>query len=75
MHFTLFPKEQLKYSEAENLIYTTPFVVFGIFRYMYLVYITEEGENTTHIMIKDIPMILTLALYIFTSVIIIYDLL
>ncbi|OGU77769.1 MAG: hypothetical protein A2V93_10865 [Ignavibacteria bacterium RBG_16_34_14] len=59
----------------ENLIYTTPFVVFGIFRYMYLVYITEEGENTTQIMIKDIPMILTLSLYILTAVLIIYDLL
>ena len=59
----------------ENLIYTTPFVVFGIFRYMYLVYITEEGENTTQIMIKDIQMILTLALYILTAVLIIYDLL
>ena len=59
----------------ENLIYTTPFVVFGIFRYMYLVYITQEGENTTQIMIKDIPMILTLSLYILTAVLIIYDLL
>ncbi len=59
----------------ENLIYTTPFVVFGIFRYMYLVYINEEGENTTQIMVKDIPMILTLALYILTAVLIIYDLL
>jgi 4-hydroxybenzoate polyprenyltransferase len=59
----------------ENLIYTTPFVVFGIFRYMFLVYINEEGENTTQIMMKDVPMILTLALYIMTSVLIIYDLL
>jgi 4-hydroxybenzoate polyprenyltransferase len=59
----------------ENLIYTTPFVVFGIFRYMYLVYINEEGENTTQIMVKDIQMILTLVLYILTAVLIIYDLL
>jgi len=59
----------------DNLIYTTPFVVFGIFRYMYLVYINEEGENTTQVMIKDIQMIITLALYILTSVLIIYDLL
>lgn len=59
----------------ENLIFTTPFVVFGIFRYMYLVYINEEGENTTQIMMKDIPMISTLALYIAAAVIIIYDLL
>jgi 4-hydroxybenzoate polyprenyltransferase len=59
----------------ENLIYTTPFVVFGIFRYMYLVYINDEGENTTHIMITDIPMITTIILYILTSILIIYNLL
>ena len=65
----------LKIFGNENLIYTTPFVVFGIFRYMYLVYINEQGENTTQIMMKDISMILTLALYILTAVLIIYDLL
>ncbi|RPI70966.1 MAG: hypothetical protein EHM47_11170 [Ignavibacteriales bacterium] len=59
----------------EDLIYTTPFVVFGIFRYMYLVYINEEGENTTQMMMKDIPMIITLVLYIITAIVIIYDLL
>lgn len=59
----------------ENLIFTTPFVVFGIFRYMYLVYINEEGENTTQIMMKDIPMIFTLIFYILIAVLIIYDLL
>jgi len=59
----------------ENLIFTTPFVVFGIFRYMYLVYINDEGENTTMVMITDLQMILTLLLYILASVLIIYDLL
>lgn len=59
----------------ENLIYTTPFVVFGIFRYMYLVYINDKGENTTQIMITDMPMIMTLALYILTAVLIVYNLL
>lgn len=59
---------------SEKLIYTTPFVVFGIFRYMYLVYINNEGENTTQMMITDIPMIVTVFLYVITSVLIIYHL-
>jgi len=57
---------------SENLIYTTPFVVFGIFRFMYLEYLNQKGENTTQIMLTDIPMIMTVILYIATTVLIIY---
>ncbi|MDR3627829.1 MAG: UbiA prenyltransferase family protein, partial [Ignavibacteriaceae bacterium] len=57
---------------TENLIYTTPFVVFGIFRYMYLVYLNNKGENTTEVMLTDLPMILNILLYIATVTLIIY---
>lgn len=57
---------------TENLIYTTPFVVFGIFRFMYLEYLNQKGENTTQIMLTDIPMIMTVILYIATTVLIVY---
>ena len=57
---------------TENLIYTTPFVVFGIFRYMYLEYLNQKGENTTQIMLTDLPMIVTVLLYSVTTVLIIY---
>jgi len=57
---------------TEGLIYTTPFVVFGIFRYMYLEYMSKKGENTTRIMATDIPMIVTVILYIIATVLIIY---
>ena len=57
---------------TENLIYTTPFVVFGIFRYMYLVYMSKKGENTTEIMITDVPMIINVIMYIITTVLIVY---
>ncbi len=57
---------------TEGLIYTTPFVVFGIFRYMYLEYISNKGENTTRIIATDLPMILTVILYVITTVLIVY---
>lgn len=60
--------------KTENLIYTTPFVVFGIFRYMYLEYQNQKGENTTQIMLSDIPMILTVIFYIIATIIIVYKL-
>ncbi len=57
---------------TDKLIFTTPFVVFGIFRYMYLVYMNAEGENTSKILMTDLSMIFNILLYILFSVLIIY---
>lgn len=57
---------------TENLIYTTPFVVFGIFRYMFLVYMNKQGENTTQLLISDVQMIITVVLYAVVTLLIIY---
>lgn len=60
---------------TENLIYTTPFVVYGIFRYMYLVTINQKGENTAELLVKDVPLIINIILYIIAAVLIIYNVL
>jgi 4-hydroxybenzoate polyprenyltransferase len=57
---------------TENLIYTTPFVVFGIFRYMFLVYMNKQGENTTQLLLSDSQMLLTVILYVTVTLLIIY---
>ncbi len=57
---------------TENLIYTTPFVVFGIFRYMFLVYMNKQGENTTQLLISDVQMMITVVLYAAVTLLIIY---
>lgn len=43
---------------TDKLIYTTPFVIYGIFRYMYLMHQKNLGESPTSIVTKDIPIIL-----------------
>lgn len=57
---------------TENLIFTTPFVVFGIFRYLFLVHKKNLGENPTQIITTDIPMIINILLWVVTSIGIIY---
>lgn len=57
---------------TEAMIYTTVFVVFGIFRFMYLVYKKSKGENATEIMLTDAPMIINILLYIISIIIIVY---
>lgn len=59
---------------TDDLIYTTPFVVFGMFRYMYLVYQHNKGESTIEILMQDIPTIVNAMLYLSTTVLIVYKL-
>jgi len=57
---------------TENLIFTTPFVVYGIFRYLYLVHKKNLGENPTYVITSDVPMIINIILWILASIAIIY---
>ena len=57
---------------TESLVYTTFFVIFGIFRYMFLVYKREKGENVAEVLISDIPMIVNSCLFVAAAVYIIY---
>lgn len=58
--------------QTENLVFTTIFVIFGIFRYMYLVFKKHKGENTVEILLTDVPLIVNIVLYIITVTLIIY---
>jgi len=57
---------------SEYLIFTTVFVLFGIFRYLFLVLNKGEGENPTAILMKDIPTAVNFLLWITACIIIIY---
>jgi 4-hydroxybenzoate polyprenyltransferase len=57
---------------TDNLIYTTIFVLFGIFRFLHLVHTTKATENPTNAVTSD-PVILTVVLlWITACVLIIY---
>jgi 4-hydroxybenzoate polyprenyltransferase len=57
---------------GESLVFSTLFVIFGIFRYMFLVYKKEVGENVAEALIKDIPMMINVLLFLATTIYIIY---
>jgi len=57
---------------TEKLIYTTPFVIYGIFRYMYLIHKKNLGESPSSIVTKDIPIVLTVLIWFAACVVIIY---
>lgn len=57
---------------TDKLIYTTPFVIYGIFRYLYLIHKKNLGENPASIVTKDIPIIVTGVLWVIVCAAIIY---
>jgi len=57
---------------SDKLIYTTPFVLYGIFRYLYLLHQKNLGESPTQIVTKDVPIIINSLLWLITCAVIIY---
>lgn len=57
---------------TEALIFTTIFVVYGIFRYLYLIHKMGLGENPTGVILADKPMIINIVFYVMSLVAIIY---
>ena len=58
--------------DTSKLILTTPFVLYGIFRYLYLVYQKNMGGRPEEVLLNDLPIIGAVVLYVITAVIIIY---
>ncbi len=57
---------------TRNLIFTIPFVIYGIFRYLYLVHQRNLGGSPELILLKDRSMIVNIALFLVVSGLIIY---
>ncbi len=51
---------------------TVPFVLYGIFRYLYLVHQKGKGGSPTTIMLTDVPLIINVVLWLITVEVILY---
>lgn len=69
--YTLSDETVMKFGTS-NLIFTVPFVFYGIFRYLYLIHKKGEGGNPENILVRDIPMIIDIFLWAATAALILY---
>lgn len=60
--YTLWPETVHKFN-TQKLGLTIPFVIFGIFRYLDLVYRHRKGEQPEQILLTDFPLLANLVLY------------
>ncbi|OGV42703.1 MAG: hypothetical protein A2X46_05405 [Lentisphaerae bacterium GWF2_57_35] len=65
--YTLWPDTIAKFG-TPLLGLTIPFVIFGLFRYLDLVYRHEQGDRPERILLTDGPLLIDLALYGLTVV-------
>jgi len=65
--------ETIKKFHSPYLILTLPFVVYGIYRYLYLVHIKNIGEEPSSVLFKDKPFLLNILLWIIIFFAILYE--
>jgi 4-hydroxybenzoate polyprenyltransferase len=58
---------------TKHLIFTIPFVLYGIFRYLYLIHKKEAGGNPENTLVTDRPLMIAVLLWAVTVGIILYQ--
>ncbi len=69
--YTLAPQTVEKFG-TDRMIVTVPFVVFGIFRYLYLVLCRGQGGRPERTLTRDRPLVINLLLYVATCLFVVH---
>jgi 4-hydroxybenzoate polyprenyltransferase len=64
--------ETIRKFHTENLWFTIPVVLYGVFRYLYLVYRKQEGGNPELTLLEDRPLLVSIILYLIVVGVILY---
>jgi 4-hydroxybenzoate polyprenyltransferase len=54
------------------MMLTIPFVLYGLFRYQYLIHVKREGGTPEELVLRDLPLIVDLVLYAVTVLVLMY---
>lgn len=62
----------LPFSQAKYLMATIPVVIYGVMRYLYIIYEKKEGESPERVLLTDRPLLITVILWILMVIFIVY---
>ena len=69
---SLFGELDLPIVEAKYFMATVPIVIYGVMRYLYIIYEKREGESPERVLITDIPLLSSVSLWLVLTIGIIY---
>jgi len=69
--YTVAPRTQQVFG-TDKLIYTTVFVIYGVFRYLYLIHTTTSTDKPADVVTSDVAILGTVFLWVLTCVSLIY---
>lgn len=61
--YTVSPETVARHN-TDQLTLTVPFVCYGVFRYLFLVYRKHEGGDPARLLFRDLPLVLSGGLYV-----------
>jgi 4-hydroxybenzoate polyprenyltransferase len=70
--FYTLSEETIAKFGTQNLLYTNPFVLYGIFRYLYLIHKKERGGSPEDLVLQDKPLLISILLWILTVGVVLY---
>ena len=72
MAYSLYTFSAPNLPQSHAMMLTIPFVLYGIFRYLYLIHIKDEGGSPEELLLKDRPLLVDAILWVLASVAILY---
>lgn len=69
--YTLTPEVESKLG-TKHMDFTIPFVLYGVFRYLYLIHQKEGGGSPTRMLLTDKPILANIILWLLAVILIVY---
>lgn len=69
---SIFNNTTLPFTEAKYLMITVPIVIYGVMRYLYIIYEKREGESPERVLLTDTPLLVSVLLWLVMVLFIVY---
>ena len=69
--YTIWPATVAKF-QTTGLLWTIPFVTYGVFRYLWLTRVHDAGEDPSHTIVSDRPLLAAVGLWGIVVAIVLY---